>query len=189
MGFSLKELIRAIALTRLLPASPQPPLPAAFPSPLGCLLRGHAAFTALPVLLGCPTTRRASLPTSLSLIGSLILTPLRNPASPPGVTLKSSVPCRPHTPWYDGWMSYAFASIVQARPCPIFGRPVHHGISPSIAARYFSSCPSDSTSRWTPCPPVALGTVLLALIACRFFGQLVSPRFQASASVSRTLDT
>src|SRR5229473_6238409 len=25
--------------------------------------------------------------------------------------------------------------------------------SPSIAARHFSSCPSDSTSRWTPCPP------------------------------------
>jgi hypothetical protein len=24
---------------------------------------------------------------------------------------------------------------------------------PSITARYFSSCPSDSTSRWTPCPP------------------------------------
>jgi len=22
-----------------------------------------------------------------------------------------------------------------------------------ITARYFSSCPSDSTSRWTPCPP------------------------------------
>ena len=45
--------------------------------------------------------------------------------SPPGVTLTSSGPCRPHTPWYDGWMSNAFASIVQARPCPIFGRPVH----------------------------------------------------------------
>ncbi len=27
------------------------------------------------------------------------------------------------------------------------------GLSPSITARYFSSCPSDSTSRWTPCPP------------------------------------
>src|ERR1035437_2783313 len=27
------------------------------------------------------------------------------------------------------------------------------GITPSITARYFSSCPSDSTSRWTPCPP------------------------------------
>ena len=48
----------------------------------------------------------------------------------------------------------AFASIVQARPDPIFGRPVHHRVAPSITARYFSSCPSDSTSRWTPCPPV-----------------------------------
>src|SRR5713101_3641011 len=27
------------------------------------------------------------------------------------------------------------------------------GVTPSITARYFSSCPSDSTSRWTPCPP------------------------------------
>jgi hypothetical protein len=22
-----------------------------------------------------------------------------------------------------------------------------------LTARYFSSCPSDPTSRWTPCPP------------------------------------
>jgi hypothetical protein len=29
------------------------------------------------------------------------------------------------------------------------------GSRPSITARYCSSCPSDSTSRWTPCPPVA----------------------------------
>src|ERR1700686_1535355 len=27
------------------------------------------------------------------------------------------------------------------------------GITPSITARYFSAGPSDSTSRWTPCPP------------------------------------
>src|SRR6202035_1101049 len=48
----------------------------------------------------------------------------------------------------------AFASIVQARPCPTFGRPVPlRGSPPSITARYCSSCPSDSTSRWTPCPP------------------------------------
>ena len=52
--------------------------------------------------------------------------------------------------WVDG---NAFAPIVRARPCPIFGRPVHHGIAPSITARYCSSYPSDSTSRWTPCPP------------------------------------
>jgi hypothetical protein len=50
--------------------------------------------------------------------------------SSPGVTLQSSVPCRPQTPWCDGWMRNAFASIVQARPCPIFGRPVHQWGSP-----------------------------------------------------------
>src|SRR3954454_19810861 len=27
------------------------------------------------------------------------------------------------------------------------------GVAPSITARSFSSCPSDSISRWTPCPP------------------------------------
>ena len=44
---------------------------------------------------------------------------------PPWVTHASSPPCRPQTPWYDGLEPYAFASIVQARPLPIFGRPVH----------------------------------------------------------------
>src|SRR5205807_4433042 len=43
-------------------------------------------------------------------------------------------------------------------------------VSPSITARYFSAGPSDSTSRWTPCPPeyrkrwlqVGLGCVQLS---------------------------
>jgi hypothetical protein len=43
--------------------------------------------------------------------------------------------------------------MVQARPIPTFGRPVHRWVTPLITARNFSSCPSDSTSRWTPCPP------------------------------------
>ena len=50
------------------------------------------------VLLDCPAARPASLPTSLSLIGSLIPVPSRNRASPPGVTLRSSIPCHPQTP-------------------------------------------------------------------------------------------
>src|SRR6266849_5946843 len=50
-------------------------------------------------------------------------------------------------------MSNAFAPIVRARPCPIFGRPVHQGSLPLITARYFSSNPSDSGSLRTPCPP------------------------------------
>ena len=46
---------------------------------------------------------RASLPTSLPLIG--LLTPVffsRDPVSPPGVTRCSSVPCRPQSPWCGG---------------------------------------------------------------------------------------
>ena len=67
-------------------------------------------------------------------------------------------------------MRNAFASIVQARPCPTFGRPVRPGVAPSTTARYFSAYPSDSASRRTPCPPkhverrlqVGLGCVRLS---------------------------
>jgi len=106
------------------------------------------------------------------LIGSLIPVPPENAANPPGVTPGSSVPCRPHTPWYDGWVRNAFAAIVPARPCPAFGRPVHHGVASSITARYFSASPSDSTSRWTPCPPVVsrqLTPLRLRLVRIRRF--------------------
>jgi hypothetical protein len=102
------------------------------PSPThsGRRLRGHAAFTALKVLLSRPTTGRASLAISLALIGSLTPVPPGDPVSPPEVTHCSSVPCRPQTPWCGGWMRNAFASIMQARPCPTFGRPVHRRGSP-----------------------------------------------------------
>jgi hypothetical protein len=60
----------------------------------------------------------------------------------------------------------AFVSEVQTRPCPTFGRPVHLGLSPSITARYFSSCPSDSTSRWTPCPPEYIKRWLQVRLGC-----------------------
>src|SRR6266853_6020238 len=51
----------------------------------------HAAFTA-----------RASLATSLSLIGLLTPVPTGDSASPPEVTRCSSIPCRPQTPWCGG---------------------------------------------------------------------------------------
>ena len=38
------------------------------------------------------------------LIGSVIPVPPGNTTSPPGVTSRSSVPCRPQTPWCDGWV-------------------------------------------------------------------------------------
>jgi Group II intron, maturase-specific domain len=51
-----------------------------------------------------PTTDRASLATSLSLIGLLTLVPPRDSASSPEVTRCSSVPCRPQSPWCGGRM-------------------------------------------------------------------------------------
>jgi hypothetical protein len=63
---------------------------------------GHAAFTALVVLHSRPSTGNASLATSLSLIGLLTPVPPGDPASPPEVTHRSSVPCHPQTPWCGG---------------------------------------------------------------------------------------
>ena len=63
---------------------------------------GHAAFTALQVILGSPTTDRASLAISLLLIGPLTPVPPGDSVSSPEVTRCSSVPCRPQTPWYGG---------------------------------------------------------------------------------------
>src|ERR1039458_10455932 len=47
----------------------------------------------------CRSTIRAWLAISLSLIGPLTPVPPGDPASPPEVR-SSSVPCRPHTPWW-----------------------------------------------------------------------------------------
>jgi hypothetical protein len=91
---------------------------------------GHTAFTVLQVIFGSPTTVRASLAISLPLIGSLTPVSPEDSDSPPEVTRCSSVPCRPQTPWCDGVNEYAFVSIVQTRPYPTFGRPVHLRGSP-----------------------------------------------------------
>src|SRR5919198_524960 len=62
-------------------------------------LPGHAAFAALVVLHSRPSTDKASLAISLSLIGLLTPVPPGDPVSPPEVTPHSSVPCHPQTPW------------------------------------------------------------------------------------------
>ena|SRR5438309_2206531 len=41
-----------------------------------------------------------------------------------------------------------------------------YGVAPSITARFFSSCPSDSTSRWTPCPPENCEAWLQVRLGC-----------------------
>src|SRR5437660_411531 len=73
-----------------------------FPAHFRRRLPGHAAFTALAVLHSRPSTGRALLATSLSLIGLLTPVPPGDPASPPEVTHRSSVPCHPQTPWCGG---------------------------------------------------------------------------------------
>ena len=73
-GFSKKELIHLIALTRLAALLFRPVFVRRLPRPTRSRRSlGHAAFAALQVLFSGPTTDRASLATSLALIG--LLTP------------------------------------------------------------------------------------------------------------------
>ena len=116
------------------------------------------AFTTLQVLFGCPTTRLASLPISLWAYRVTYPGATREPGESSwghALIFRTVPSANTLIRWVD---ENAFASIVQARPCPTFGRPVHHGVAPSITARYFSANLSDSTSRWTPCPPVVFAT-------------------------------
>ena len=87
------------------------------------------------------------------LIGSFIPAPPGNDASPPGVTHKSSLPCRPQTPWCGGWIGTPSPPSCRLDLAPPLADRFIIGVAPSITARCFSSNPSDSTSRWTPCPP------------------------------------
>src|SRR5215467_576530 len=80
--------------------------------------------------------------------------PLLSSSSSANRRLRGSPPCRPHTPWCDGVEPQCLRPIVRARPCSVFGRPVHLlGLLPLIATRWFSSSLSDPTSRQAPCPP------------------------------------
>src|ERR1700751_6158921 len=73
-----------------------------FPAHFRRRFLGHAAFTALLLLPSRPSTGRASLATSLAIIGLLSPVPPADSASPPEVTRHSSLPCRPQTPWCGG---------------------------------------------------------------------------------------
>jgi hypothetical protein len=56
----------------------------------------------LQVLHSRPSTGRASLTPSLSLIGPFTPSVSGDAVSPPEVTCCSSLPCRPQTPWCGG---------------------------------------------------------------------------------------
>src|SRR5215469_7312397 len=67
--------------------SSQPPSPAVFPNSFGCRFPGHAIFNAFVVLHSPPSTDKASLATSLSLIG--LFTPVQPETLP--VFLRSRI--------------------------------------------------------------------------------------------------
>lgn len=117
-----------MTLTRSFTVSRRPPPPTDFPGPPGRRWCGHPAFTGLEVLFGCPIARRASLPTSLCAYR----------VGYPGATRKHDEPSWGHVqifrtvPLANTLVrrvgKNAFAVIVPARPCPVFGRPIHHGL-------------------------------------------------------------
>jgi hypothetical protein len=84
------------------PSRPSCLRPPPSPTHSGRRSLGHAVFAARQVLHSGPSTGRASLATSLALIGLLTPVPPGDPASPPEVTRCSSVPCHPQTPWCGG---------------------------------------------------------------------------------------
>jgi len=84
------------------PSRPSCLRPPPSPTHSGRRSLGPAVFAALQVLHSGPSTGRASLATSLPLIGLLTPVPPGDPASPPEVTRCSSLPCRPQTPWCGG---------------------------------------------------------------------------------------
>src|SRR6516164_3512420 len=93
------------------PSRPRSLVSSLFPTAFaGCLSRPSS-------VAGCPVTRLSPRfryytavrlltgrrsPLRLSLIGLLTPVPSGDPASPPEVTRRSSVPCRPQTPWCGG---------------------------------------------------------------------------------------
>ena len=153
LGLSRKELIRAIGLTRSRAVSLPPPCRPTSPAHPAAALAVERLSPPVRYYSVVRLLARHRLPLRRQTYRSAYLGASRGPCevSWGHVWLFRTVPSA-HTlmRWVDG---NAFAPIVRARPCPIFGRPVHHGIAPSITARYCSSYPSDSTSRWTPCPP------------------------------------
>src|ERR1700730_4169028 len=148
------ELIHLPALAHLVSSL----FPTAFVRPL---LRPTSAagfpvaqlLPVLQILRGGPTTDGALLATSLSLIGLLTPVPPGDSDSSPEVTHCSSVPCRLQAPWCGGCMRTPSPLYCRLDLAPPLADQFICGVAPSITARYFSACPSDSASRRTPCPP------------------------------------
>ncbi len=91
---------------------------------------GHAVLAALQVLLSGPTTDRASLPTSLPLIGLLTPAVLRRPCQSSWGHAPFFRPVPPANTLVRWVNENAFASIVQARPVPPWADRFIIGVAP-----------------------------------------------------------
>ena len=122
-GLSLKELSTSAALTHPISCLSSTVFADCLPRPTLPPFSGHAAFTALVVLLSRPTTPRTPLPTSLTLIGSLPSVARGSQESSWGhAQIFRTVPsANTLVRWVN---ENAFAPVMRARPCPAFGRPV-----------------------------------------------------------------
>ena len=132
----------------------QPTFPAHSADP-AC--RVHIAFAMLSVLFGCPTAHAASLPISLFTyrVAYPAATPEPHEPSRGHVSIFHTVPSA-HT-LVRRVTENAFASIVQARPSPVYGRPVRQwdrslGYGPVFLRRPFGLHLAVDA---LPCPTVS----------------------------------
>ena len=130
-GFSLKGTVPPRRLTRWLSVSAQLSSSAAFPGSLRPPIARSRGFRPLQVLPGSPNTdealhRHFACAYRLAYAGK----PAGDSDSPPEVTslLFRTVPSA--NTLVRRVNENAFASIVQARPCPAFGRPFIFGVAP-----------------------------------------------------------
>jgi len=129
-GFSRSGTGPCHRLTRWPPISLPSPSRTAFPGALLRPLSGRAGCLARPSGTSpssdfSPNTDRPFTSSAYRPAFAQRSLHAGHPMRSPGVTTCSSAPCRPHTPWFEGWMDSAFFAIVPTRPCPLFGRPVH----------------------------------------------------------------
>ena len=155
-GLSLKELFRTVTLTPLASLLAPADSTDRLPQPTQLPIPRSRGFHRTSGTIGRPTPRRASLPISLSLIGSLTQYHSGPQQGLPGSRI--SLPhraVRKHLGTRSGRDRLRHHSAGSTLP-PLWPTGSSSGQPPSTTARCFSSSPPDSRSRATPCPPSSL---------------------------------
>ena len=112
----------------------------------------HAAFAALAVLFGRPTACRASFLVSLFAYRGCYPVAIRKRDKLSWGHARICRAVRKHLGATGEWMRLRLHSADSTLP-RLWPTSSSSGSPPLTTARQFSSCPSDSASRRTPCPP------------------------------------